>query len=498
MRSKTSPRPTPPPTAPKPEHPALAALKGSRWFYVLVSLLLLLPCFWQPRVQAGDLSSHIYNAWLSQLIESGQIQGLHIVTQTTNILFDLMLSGLFKLMGAEAAQRISVSVTVLVFIWGAFAFAGVVSGRKPWPVLPCIMMLAYGWVFHMGFFNFYLSLGICFWALALLWQPNPRRVAVAVVLLAVAYVAHALPVAWVAGLMAYVMVGRRLSQRARVYLIAALLTGMMLVNGVMARTLITQWSAHQITLTTGLDQMWVFDGKYYGILIALLFLWAIMFLNLIHLSDARQVVLSMPFQLCVISAGVVFILPTSILFPGFHHALAFIAERMSLGVGVCVCALLACAQPRWFERAAMVGIAIVFFAFLYHDERALNLFEDRMQDTVAALPQGQRVISAINDPALRVNALAHVIDRACVGRCYSYANYEPSTAQFRVRAEVPNPYVTSSYQDSWLMQMGYYRAKPQELPLYQVDVDATGRMVTKNVQVGVAAGGTTWDVLGGF
>ena len=112
-----------------------------------------------------------------------------------------------------------------------------------------------------------------------------------------------------------------------------------------------------------------------------------------------------------------------------------------------------------------------------------------MQDSVAELPAGQRVISAINDPTLRVNALAHTIDRVCVGHCYSYANYEPSTAQFRIRAETPNPYVTSSYEDSWLMQMGYYGAKPQELPLYQVEVDATGRMVTKNAQPGVAAGG---------
>ena len=105
-----------------------------------------------------------------------------------------MLGGLFQLAGPAAAQRISVSLAVLIFIWGAFAFATVVSGRQAWPILPCIAMLAYGWVFHMGFFNFYLGLGLGFWALALLWEPNPRRVAAAIPILAVAYLAHALPV----------------------------------------------------------------------------------------------------------------------------------------------------------------------------------------------------------------------------------------------------------------------------------------------------------------
>ena len=51
----------------------MAALKRSRWLYVLVSLLLLAPCYWQSRVQAGDLSSHIYNAWLAQSIERGEM-----------------------------------------------------------------------------------------------------------------------------------------------------------------------------------------------------------------------------------------------------------------------------------------------------------------------------------------------------------------------------------------------------------------------------------------
>jgi hypothetical protein len=115
---------------------------------------------------------------------------------------------------------------------------------------------------------------------------------------------------------------------------------------------------------------------------------------------------------------------------------------------------------------------------------------------VAALPPGQRVISAIDDPTLRVNALAHVIDRVCVGRCYSYANYEPSTAQFRIRADVKNPYVAYSYQDSWLMQVGAYVVKDGDLPLYQVDLDAGGRMVMKNLRAGVPCGSTTWSVLG--
>jgi len=87
-----------------------------KWWYIALSFLMLAPVYWQPRVQAGDLSSHIYNAWLAQLIEAGRTQGLVIVSQTTNILFDLMLGGLFRLFGAEAAQRISVSIAVLVFV----------------------------------------------------------------------------------------------------------------------------------------------------------------------------------------------------------------------------------------------------------------------------------------------------------------------------------------------------------------------------------------------
>src|SRR5580704_4661239 len=101
----------------------------SRWIYLPLSLLLLLPCYWQERIQAGDLSSHIYNAWLAQSIDKGELPGLEIVPLWTNVVFDLLLLQVWQHSSAAAAQRIAVSLAVLVFIWGSFAFAAAVAGR---------------------------------------------------------------------------------------------------------------------------------------------------------------------------------------------------------------------------------------------------------------------------------------------------------------------------------------------------------------------------------
>ena len=113
-----------------------AAMSRSRAVYVVVSLLLLAPCHWQPRLTEGDLSSHNYSSWLARLIESGRAEGLKAAHQTTNVLFDLILGGLTKIVGAGAAQGISVSLAVLTFVWGAFAFVSVVSGRRAWHLMP--------------------------------------------------------------------------------------------------------------------------------------------------------------------------------------------------------------------------------------------------------------------------------------------------------------------------------------------------------------------------
>ena len=95
-----------------------------------------------------------------------------------------------------------------------------------------------------------------------------------------------------------------------------------------------------------------------------------------------------------------------------------------------------------------------------------------MARAVAQLPPGQRVVSEVAAQESRIRSLDHVVDRVCLGRCFSYANYEPSTAQFRVRADHDNPFVVSNYSESYHIQTGGYVVKARDLPLYRIDLCA--------------------------
>ena len=60
--------------APRAKPGAHAVSAGvDRTLIAVVALLLLVPCFWQPYIEAGDLASHTYNAWLAGQIELGKV-----------------------------------------------------------------------------------------------------------------------------------------------------------------------------------------------------------------------------------------------------------------------------------------------------------------------------------------------------------------------------------------------------------------------------------------
>jgi len=118
-----------------------------------------------------------------------------------------------------------------------------------------------------------------------------------------------------------------------------------------------------------------------------------------------------------------------------------------------------------------------------------------MEKVISMLPPGQRVVSPIMDDEMRINALSHMVDRVCIGRCFSYGNYEPSTGQFRIRALEGNPIVTAKIADSWHLQNGDYLVNSRDLPLYKVDIDAGGRLFLTSLEAGRRCGGRFWRTL---
>ena len=143
-----APASTQPVTLPAPEKPS--DLRGSSSsfrkhvaFLLLVSIGMLIPCFWLPKIEAGDLPSHTYNAWLASLVQKSQAPGLWIAPQHNNVLADILLLRLGTLFGFAAGEKIIAALAVLLFFGGAFALATVSSGKLPWfliPLLACWLM----------------------------------------------------------------------------------------------------------------------------------------------------------------------------------------------------------------------------------------------------------------------------------------------------------------------------------------------------------------------
>jgi hypothetical protein len=434
----------------------------------LFSVALLIPCFWQSRIQAADLSSHVYNAWLASQVRQGAAPGLWIEPQSTNVLFDLFLEWLFTRVGPNFAQRIAVSVSVLVFGWGAILFIFRAGGRNWWFAFPCVAMLAYSFIFHMGFFNFYLSLGLCLWYLGVFWGRSWQIRALAMPLLIIAWVAHPFPVVWALGTAVYLAFADYVQPRRRFLLMACGVAALILLRYIISQRYPYSWSVDQLTFITGANQIALFGLKYVPLFACLLLIWALLLRDVIKHLGAAHLFATIPFQLWLLNAAAVALIPDRLLLPGFGRPLGYIAQRLSLSSGLLMCAVLAAVPMTRATKVALASVAILFFALLYTDDRELNRLEDRMDLVVNQLPRGQRVVTYLHDQSLRSLVIYHNLDRACIGHCYSYANYEPSSKQFRVHAGPGNGIVLDKYADVDAVAAGSYVVQPRDLPLYLI------------------------------
>jgi hypothetical protein len=440
-----------------------------------LSSLLLIPCFWHRRIQAGDLGSQIYNEWLAQLVERLEVTGLIVVPQWNNVLFDLLVLRTADLLGFVAAERIVVSLAVVIFFWGSFSFIASASGRPPWMVTPFLFMLAYGYAFHMGFMNYYLSVGLGFLALAAAWRNGTGNWTVAMALAALALAAHPLGFALFVGVAIYAGIRRVLPERAQVTLLVAIAASFYVLRLYFRshQELTASWRGENWLQLFGQDQIKVF-GHRYEVLSWLALAWGLFcaaaaaydwFLR----SEKPASALRLAVELYAVTLVGTICLPENFRTTWYAGWVGLLVSRLTLVSSVFgLLGLSSLPLPRWSWRGALL-LAGGFFVFLYGDTGKLDRMETNARALTKTLPPGTRIVAVANAPGdWRVSFIYHSIDRACIGHCFSYANYEPSSLQFRVRALAGNPVVTTSVDQSDDMSSGDYLVRKPDLPLISI------------------------------
>jgi hypothetical protein len=467
---------------------ALEFVRRQWWLVLGVSALVVAPCLWHPHIEAGDLGSHVYNAWLAQLIGRSQAPGLYLARQWNNILFDVSLLHVANLVGFPAAEKIAVAGCVLISFWGVFAFVGVVSGRSPWLLTPCIAMLAYGYSFSMGFMNYCLSIGLGCFCLALVWPRNSQmnspsqekdRVkdwAAALVVGGITWMAHPLGFLWAVATIAYVALHRALPSWWKATVPAGAVAALAAVRWYLHRRtdLTVDWQGSlPFWQLNGADQLMVYGDRYAVLAWAAVVFGIVCFLAaaVTHRGNgAWWKALVLPAELYFVAFLATATLPENLRVSLYAAWIGLLVSRLttiSAVLGLCV---LGSASLRKWGFAGFAGLAAWYFLFFYLDTQTLNRMEANTGKLVSALPVGTRIIPTLAaDPNWRVEFVSHVVDRACVGRCFVYSNYEPSSKQFRVRVAPGGSWiVTDSAENADDMQGGGYEIQKGDLPLKQL------------------------------
>ena len=439
---------------------------------LLISAAVLAPVFWHRNIAAGDLGSHLYNAWLAQLIHHGQAPGLWLAPRWNNVLFDFLLYGLGRFVSLHTAEKIAVSLAVLIFFWGAFAFVCAATRRAPWLLCPVIAMFSYGYSFAMGFLNFYISLGLAFFGIAIFWRGRGWERLIPVALAPLAMLAHPLGLAWLVAASGYLAIAEAIPRRLQVWLVAAAGVGLFAARYYFWHHDIVQARDDPFYFFNGTDQLLLFGPRYALPEIALL-IFILCALGADCFSRPwgkfRWEDFALPLQLYIIAGLAVILLPDGIRFPQQPSALALLTERLTSVSAVLLCCLLGALQARRWHLVVCGGIAAIFFTFLYQDTGTINRMEAQGEQLVRSVPPNSRVLATLKPPFPESRILVqHIADRACIGHCFSYGNYEPASAQFRVRATPGSRYAMSSFDSTVNMEDGSYQLQPEDLPAYQV------------------------------
>ena len=454
---------------------ALRFVRTNIFLICAISAVVIIPCFWHRHIEAGDLPSHTFNAWLATLIQQGRAPGLYLAPQAYNILFDLLLLYSVKLFGFAVGPKMVVAISALIFFWGVFSFVAAISERPPWLLTPCIAMLAYGYTFNMGFFNYYLSIGLACFGLATLWK-HPQRWdgLAAIVIFALATLAHPIGPLWLAGLLVYIAIRKKIRWPWRLILPAVIIASFASFHWYVENwsDFEFSWPEKPFYMFNGLDQLLLYSARYRFAAYALLAIFILWLTS--EYFQRREAPLSLtPFflslELYLVAFCITSLLPQNLRSGPNSVWIGLLVSRLTIIAAIFGLCILSTLRPSKLAAVATLVCSIFFFTLLYRDTATLNRLESHAESLTAALPFGTLVIPTLASPRdSHIPFVHHVVDRVCIGHCFTYSNYEPSSFQFHVRVNPGSPLIASRPDDAQEMEAGNYIVRASDPPFVDI------------------------------
>ncbi len=179
--------------------------KGRWWLhalFVVVALLHLLPVWRVEYLPTVDGASHVYNATVLRELTAGTPAFQRVYAADLrpypNWLGHAFLWLALGVVPPVVAEKLLVSMIILLFLGGCWRLAGVVDLRSRVFAL-LAMPLAFHVLLQMGFYNYSIGVAIALFAIASAWDARGkggwRPVAVTAFWLVLCYFGHALPAA---------------------------------------------------------------------------------------------------------------------------------------------------------------------------------------------------------------------------------------------------------------------------------------------------------------
>src|SRR5947209_5672559 len=161
--------------------------------FVITALFHLLPIWRVHYVPTVDGPSHLYNAQVLHELAKGTPEFARVfradLRPFPNWLGHILLFLALGIASPLIAEKLVLSAIVLLFLGGCWKLAGVIDPRsRVYAFL--VMPLAYSALLQMGFYNYFLGVGVAMFAIAAWWE---RRATLSGGLLLLCYFAHAVP-----------------------------------------------------------------------------------------------------------------------------------------------------------------------------------------------------------------------------------------------------------------------------------------------------------------